>query len=167
MHRNAINMLLKKNFNRTALLLATVLLLSSCSSNGCYEDMSVKLYANFYTVNSKGVEVAVQVDSMTVKGVGSDSIIYKNKTLKGFELDLNPNATESQFLVTTLQNGYLFKDTLTLVYHNKPWFQSMECGCRVFSTLDACRVGGIIFQSSTIKDSSVINLKSEHVRLIL
>lgn len=160
-------MLLKKNFNRAALLLATVLLLSNCSSNGCYEDMSVKLYANFYTLNNKGVEVAVQVDSMSVQGIGSDSILYKNKTISKLELDLNPNATETQFLVTAMQNGHLFVDTLTLLHHNKPWFQSMECGCRVFSTLDACRVGGIIFKSATIADSAVINLKSEHVRILL
>jgi hypothetical protein len=160
-------MLLKKNFKFAAFLLATVLLLSSCGSNGCYEDMSVKLHANFYSVNSKGKEVAVQVDSMTVKGVGSDSILYKNKTLSGFVLDLNPNTTETQFLVTTVQNGYLFVDTLTFEHHNKPWFQSMECGCRVFSTLSACRVAGVIFQSAVIKDSSVINLTSENVRLIL
>ena len=160
-------MLSKKSFKFTALLFATVFLLSSCGSTGCYEDMSVKLHANFYTVNTKGVEVAVQVDSMTVKGVGSDSILYKNKTLSGFVLDLNPNASETQFLVTTVQNGHLFVDTLTLVHQNKPWFQSMECGCRVFSTLSACRVAGVIFQSAVIKDSSVINLTAEHVRLIL
>jgi hypothetical protein len=162
---NAIIMLLKKSFKFAALLSATVLLLSSCSSNGCYEDMSVKLYANFYTVNLSGKDIAVQLDSMTVRGVGSDSILYKDKTLSGFELDLNPNALETQFLVTTQQNGYLYTDTLILHHHNKPWFQSMECGCRVFNTLDGCRVGGSIFKSAAIKDSSVINLKSEHVRL--
>lgn len=148
-------------------MIVATMLMPGCSNNGCYEDMSVKLYANFYTINNKGKEVAVQMDSVTVKGIGSDSILYKNKTLSGFELDLNPNTTESQFLVTTQQEGYLFVDTLTLIHLNKPWFESMDCGCRVFSTLKACRVGGIIFQSATIADSSVINLKKEHVRLIL
>lgn len=167
MRRNAIIMRLKKNFKRAAFLFATVWLLSSCSSNGCYEDMSVKLYVNFYHVNSKNKEVAVQVDSMTVKGIGSDSILYKNKTLSGFELDLNPNASQTQYLIVAVQDGYAFKDTLTLYHHNKPWFQSMECGCRVFSTLDSCNVGGQIFESVRVADSSVINLKSEHVRLLL
>jgi len=167
MLRNAIIMLLKKRFNFAAILYATVLLLSSCSSNGCYEDMSVKLYANFYTINLNGKAVAVQMDSITVKGVGSDSILYQNKTLSGFVLDLNTNATQTQFLVTTQQNGFLFVDTLTLEHQNAPWFQSMECGCRVFSTLKGCRVNGVIFKSASIADSAVINLKSEHVRLIL
>ncbi|HET9571207.1 MAG TPA: DUF6452 family protein [Bacteroidales bacterium] len=160
-------MLLKKNFKLSAFLSATVLLLSACSSNGCYEDMSVKLYANFYTFNLLGKAVAVQVDSLTVRGIGSDSILYKNRTLSGFELDLNPNAPQTQFLVTAQQNGYLYTDTLTFEHHNKPWFQSMECGCRVFSTLDGCRVRGNIFKSAVVLDSSVINLKSEHVRLYL
>ncbi|MCX6308600.1 MAG: DUF6452 family protein [Bacteroidia bacterium] len=157
-----------KNRSKLAVLVsATVLFLFGCSSNGCYEDMSVKLYVNFYTLNNKNSEVAVQVDSMTVKGVGSDSIIYKNKTLSGFELDLNTNATQTQYLVTTQQNGFLFVDTLTLEHQSAPWFQSMECGCRVFSSLKACRVNGVIFKSAAIADSAVINLKSEHVRLIL
>jgi len=160
-------MLLKKSFKFAVILYATVLLLSGCNSNGCYEDMSVKVFANFYTVNLQGKTVAVQMDSITVKGVGSDSILYKNKTLGGFELDLNTNATQTQFLVTTQQNGFLFVDTVTLEHQNAPWFQSMECGCRVFSTLKGCRVNGVIFQSAIIADSAVINLKSEHVRLIL
>lgn len=162
-----MHMLLKKSYKLAALLFATVLLLSNCSSNGCYEDMSVKLHANFYTINSKNKAVAVQLDSMYVKGVGSDSILYANKTLTGFELDLNPNASQTQFLVVTQQDGYLFQDTLTLIHQNAPWFQSMECGCRVFSTLSGCRVSGVIFQSAVITDSSVINLKSEHVQLFL
>jgi len=162
-----MHMQLKKNYKLAVLLFTTALLLSSCSSNGCYEDMSVKLYANFYSINSKNVAVAVQVDSMYVKGIGSDSILYANKTLGGFELDLNPNASQTQFLVVTQQNGYLFQDTLTLTHQNAPWFQSMECGCRVFSTLNGCRVGGVIFQSAVITDSAVINLKSEHVQLFL
>lgn len=167
MHRNAIIMLLKKSFKFAAILYATILLLSGCSSNGCYEDMSVKLYANFYTINLSGKAIAVQMDSITVKGVGSDSLLYKNKTLSGFVLDLNTNATQTQYLVTTQQNGYLFVDTLTLEHQNAPWFQSMECGCRVFSTLKSCRVNRVIFQSAVITDSSVINLKTEHVRIFL
>jgi len=160
-------MLLKKNFKFAVILTVTTLLLSGCSSNGCYEDMSVKLYANFYTINSKNKVVAVSMDSMTVKGVGSDSILYKNQTLSGMVLDLNPNASQTQFLVTKLQDGYLFVDTLTFEYQNKPWFQSLECGCRVFSTLKACRVDGVIFKTAVIADSAVINLKSEHVKLFL
>ena len=150
----------KKSFKIIALLSATVLFLSACGSTGCYENMNVKLYANFYRVNLAGKAIAVQVDSMTVKGIGSDSILYKNKTLSGFILDLNPNAQQTQYLVTTKQEGYIFIDTLTFVHHNKPWFQSMDCGCRVFSTLDACQVRGNIFKSAAILDSSVINLKS-------
>lgn len=129
--------------------------------------MSVKLYVHFYTINTQGKTIAVQVDSMTVKGIGSDSILYLNKTLSGFELDLNPNTTQTQFLVRTQQNGFLFSDTLTLGHHNDPWFQSMECGCRVFSTLNSCSVSGVIFKSAVIADSAVINLKSEHVKLFL
>jgi hypothetical protein len=159
---------LKKSFKILTLgLPLVVLLLSACNSKGCYEDMSVRLYANFYTINSDDEEVAVSVDSLSAWGVGTDSLLYSNTNESGLELILNPNTQQTQYVVTVVQDGYIFVDTLTFDHTNEPWFQSMECGCRVFSTLTGCRTKGIIFQSAVIADSSVNNLESEHVKLYL
>jgi hypothetical protein len=161
-------MLSKKNFEVQAFGLALiVLLLPGCNSKGCYEDMSVRLYANFYTIDTDDGEVAVSVDSLSVWGVGTDSLLYDNADESGLELILNPNSQQTQYVVAAVQDGYIFVDTLTFDHTNEPWFQSMECGCRVFSTLTGCRTKGIIFQSAVIADSSVNNLESEHVKLYL
>jgi hypothetical protein len=165
---NATNTALKKNFSFWSLgIVLIALLLYGCSNKGCYDDMSVKLYVHFYHTNTSGVTSAYSIDSMSVWGVGSDSLLYTNQVLSKLELDLNPNASQTQYVITALQNGQLFIDTLTLIHHNEPWFQSMECGCRVFSTLEGCRVSGVIFKSAVIQDSAVINYTSEHVKLYL
>ena len=146
------------------LLVLAALLLTACNSKGCYDDMSVKVYCVFYSDSTKK---AVSVDSVTVKGVGSDSIIYDNETLSQLELDLNSNATETKYVIQTVSNSDVFTDTLTLQHTNKPWFQSMECGCMVFSTLTGCTTNGDIFKSVTIEDKNVTNIETEHVILYL
>jgi hypothetical protein len=153
---------LKKLFNILAVL--TVLLLSACNSKGCYEDVSVRVYCDLYSV-SDGDTATASIDSTTVWGVGADSLLYEDETLSALELELNPNATQTQFVISTIQNGDTYIDTLTLGHTNKPWFQSMECGCMVFSTLNSVEIQGTIFQSAIIKNANVTNLESEHVGL--
>lgn len=139
-----------------------LLLLSSCNSGGCYESTTVKMYGSFYSLDSKK---ALELDSITVWGVGSDSLIYDNATLSELALDLNPKAQETKYVIQAKAGGYLFTDTLSLKYTNQPWFQSMECGCMVFSTLESCETTGTIFQSVTILDPKIINQKKKHVIL--
>jgi hypothetical protein len=156
---------LKKRFNILPVLtLLCVLLLTACNSKGCYEDVSVRVYCHLYAIEN-GDTISNSIDSTTVWGVGSDSILYSNETLSTFELELNPNATQTQFVVATVQNSHTYIDTLTLEHTNKPWFQSMECGCMVFSTLTNVQTQGIIFQSAILKDADVTNIESEHVGL--
>jgi len=147
-----------------ALSALALLLLTSCSSNGCYETTDVKVYCNFYSLDSA---FAVKFDSVSVWGVGSDSLIYKDKTVNEIGLELNPKAQETQYVIQIKAKGsnIYFKDTISLYHTNQPWFQSMDCGCMVFSTLNSCKTTGSIFQSATILDSTIINKKTEHVVL--
>ncbi|MFA7043193.1 MAG: DUF6452 family protein [Bacteroidales bacterium] len=144
------------------LTVLTVLLLTSCNNGGCYDTMDVKVYCSFY---SQTLKKAVQIDSVTVWGVGSDSLIYSNETVSELALELNPKVQETKYVVQAIASGYLFKDTLTLKYTNQPWFQSMECGCMVFSTLESIVPTGTIFQSATILNPKIINQKTKHVVL--
>lgn len=139
-------------------------MLSSCNSNGCYEVTEVKVYCDFYRLSDNK---AVTIDSVSVWGVGSDSLFYNKKKLSELALDLNPNAQETQYVVQVIQNGHQFVDTLSIAHTNQPWFQSMECGCLVFSTLDTCLTTKSIFQSATILNPKIINKKSKHVILYL
>ena len=147
-----------------ALPALATLLLTSCNSGGCYDTMDVKVYCSFY---SQTLKEAVQIDSVTVWGLGSDSLIYDNETVSELALELNPKVQKTEYVVQAINSGYLYKDTLTLKYVNQPWFQSMECGCMVFSTLESFETTGEIFQSATILNPKIINQKTEHVVLHL
>ena len=94
-------------------------------------------------------------------------MIYDNETLSELALELNPKVQETKYVVQAIAGGDLYADTLTLKYTNQPWFQSMECGCMVFSTLETFWTTGIIFKSATILNPKVINQKTEHVVLNL
>lgn len=128
--------------------------------------MKVHLYANLYAV-SGSKDVSIKLDSVTVQGVGVDSLLYQNATTGSLELPLNPNSDRTQFVVTVQQSGITYTDTLTFLHSNEPWFESPECGCRVNSTLKGCRVTGTIFGGYRIQDSLVTNYATEHVRLYL
>lgn len=163
MHLNATITLLKKMFKRIFILPAlAVLFLTSCNSKGCYEKMDVKVYCSLYSLT---LNKAVGIDSVSVWGAGSDSLVCDNDTVSELALELNPNLQKTQYVIQATQNGHIFTDTLSFYHKNKPWFESMECGCMVFSTLDSCKTTGTIFQSAVILDPDIINIKTKHVTL--
>lgn len=137
-----------------------IILFSSCNSKGCYDNMEVKVYCNFYRLSDK---VAVSVDSASVWGIGSDSLVYNNENLSQLALELNPKKEETQYVIQAVQNGHTYIDTLSLYHTNQPWFQSMECGCMVFSTLDSCKTTGSILQSTVIVNPKINNNQTENV----
>lgn len=148
-------------FNKWFLfLLPLLLLLVSCNNQGCYEETDVTVNCSFFYIEENK---AVGIDSVTVWGVGSDSLIYKNSSLKKMSLELNPLSDETKYVFQAVSEGYTFRDTITFKHSNRPWFQSMECGCMVFSTLDTCMTTGNIFRSVRIPEHEVINLDIEHV----
>jgi len=165
MHRNVTTTLLKTMSKKILLsLFIAGILFSSCNSTGCYENMDVLVYCNFYQLSDKA---AVSVDSITVWGVGSDSLIYDNQTLSQIALELNPKSEKTQYVIQTVQKGYTFIDTLSLYHTNQPWFQSMNCGCRVNSTLDSCKTEGSIIQSTVIVNPKVNINQTKNVILYL
>lgn len=145
-------------------LLLTTALLPACQSKGCYEETDVYVRCTFYWDTEA---TAVAIDSLSVWGVGSDSLLYDNSNVSLLELELNPNATTSRFVVQAVANNYAFLDTLTFLHTNNPWFESLDCDCMMFSTLDTCLTTGRIFKSATLPQRSVTNTKTTHVVLHL
>jgi len=122
--------------------------------------MEVKVRSGFLRLSDKKT---VSIDSISVWGVGSDSLIYKNEPLSQMALELNPNTQVTNYLFQVKSGGYLFTDTIKFYHTNKPWFESMECGCMVFSTLDSCKTTGSIFKSVTIVNSEIQNSEKQNV----
>jgi hypothetical protein len=135
-----------------------------CNSKGCYENMNVRFVAGFYFVQ-RGSATRVSMDSVTVKGVGMDSMIYDNKTLSGMTLYLNPTATSTQFQISVQDNGQIYTDTLTIHHNNHPSFESLECGYKVYYTLTSCSGLTTLADSVSIYNASVNNETKEHVKI--
>jgi len=142
----------------TWLLFLTIL--TACGSSGCYEQTEVKLRGNLYLL-SEGKNITL--DSISVWGIGNDSLIYQNARLSQLALPLNPSSGESQFVFQVVNNGHAYKDTLLFIYSKRPWFESMDCDCMMFSHLDTCLTTGHLISSVSILEHEIINNDAVHV----
>lgn len=144
--------------------LITIAIMTSCSSSGCYESMSVKVNCSMLnTATNK----EVGIKNVTVWGIGSDSLIYNNESVDLLELELNPKSEETGFIFKVVQNNVIFIDTITFNHTNTPWFQSAECGCLTKSYLNTVKTTGSIFKSATILEPEITNLEIKNVVLNL
>ena len=121
---------------------------------GCTEDkvclipQDIALQMTFYSdsVNTDGnrVEYTHAIDSLWLKGVGNDSIIYENeKNIQSVNLTLKNNDTITQYALTinTIQ------DTITIYHQNNDIFVSLECGCYTYYTIDSLTETAHLFDS--------------------
>ncbi len=155
-----------RNFSLALALLLLTLLLQACVSNSnCYESKEVLVYCGFY---SSETGKAGSIEKVSVRGLGSDSLIYDNKTLSKLALPLRSDAQESVFIIEVEQSSTLFRDSLRLSHSNNEWFISMECGCLVLHTLlDARPCGASFIDSVRIVDPEIKNAVTEHVKIYL
>jgi hypothetical protein len=116
------------------LVVGTMILYVCCSSdNTCHQNLYVVTEANFYTLKNDTATI-VTMDSIWVKGLNNDSIIYNNtKSVSSINLPLRKMQDTTVFVVR-FNNVY---DTLHIVYTNNRQYLSLECGCLVTQTLDS------------------------------
>lgn len=144
-----------------------LLLLAACDNEDCRVEKTVNLNIGFYTESTTATQglVAKTFDSITVKGLGRDSVLYNNqKNLKGVQLPLRKFYTQTDFEIT-FNN---IKDTVSVFYRNNDaYFLSIACGCIVVHEIDE-----FIFTQNAIKDivlqhNLVNNISIEHVKVVL
>jgi len=157
---------LTRNFSLSLALLLLSLFLQACVSNtNCYESKEVMAYCGFYSAETGK---AGSIEKVSVRGLGSDSLIYDNKTLSKLALPLRSDALESVFIIEIEQSSTVFRDSLRLSHTNNDWFISMECGCIVLHTLFDARPGGAGFIDSVrIVNPEIKNAVTEHVKIYL
>lgn len=166
-HRNATITSLKNPFKIYCLLVALtgcLPLFTGCQSKGCYDETTVKVVCSFYQTDSSR---AVSLSDVSVWGLGMDSLIYNNRTVSKIELELNPNASITRYVFKMAGTNGTFYDTLTFYYTSSAWFESIDCDCMTFSTLDSCVTAGSLFPSTTLNQPLVNNTKTTHVVLNL
>jgi hypothetical protein len=125
----------------------------ACTEGSCLEETQSYLKATFYTtVNDKSVAAAP--DTLSMYGVGSDSILYKKATaVKVALIPLNSSADSSSFIL--IINA--ITDTIKFRYSSYPHLISKECGYTYYHHLDE-----IIHSNNNIGDfinnSTITNL---------
>lgn len=126
-----------KNLVRIFLLLiivgAAVSIHSSCSDeNDCSLAGRPMMYCTFKTINpdDKTISLNDTLDSLTIRALGTDSIILNNeKKVHKIMLPLRYTSDSTVFIFqyNPVDNPN-DADTLYIVQQNTPYFQSMECG---------------------------------------
>lgn len=148
-----------------------LLLLSSCMNEEICEDVTtVPVRIGFYFDDqTQDQPVLLAFDSLKIKGLGNDSIIYDYQyNVSRIELPLNSNAGSSVFLIyypASPEIAHLVVDTLRLYYEVKPTLISMECGFVSFFELTEVTHSRLLMDSISIEETSIINNFDEHIKI--
>ncbi len=147
----------------TLVLGSWLIVLSSCTPDTvCRQDENVRCVIVFADANT---HAALAFDSLTVQGVGSDSILmYNNKNVSKLSLPLRVDTTATSFV---LRSGNTYQETITIYHTPAPYFVSMACGCFVYHTIDTIRTDNIVLTQAEILNTAVQNVPEENIRLLI
>jgi hypothetical protein len=136
--------------------------LTNCSNTtGCHQNLYVVMTAGFHTLRNDTL-FSVSVDSVWVKGVGNDSILYNNtQSVSQLSLPLQENRNISQFVI----RSNTIYDTLTCYHTNIQQFISLECGCEINFRLDSVKATNHLIKSVQIVQKNVNNQSIENIQI--
>ncbi len=141
----------------------------SCNSDDeCRKEKSVALTIAFKKntlnqITGKNTVSNLTIDSIWVKGLNRDSLIYnKKRSIQTIDLPLKKFAESTGFIIrfnTVTDTLYIFHDT------NENYFLSLECGC-----IAVHRINEVISTHNFIDSISIINnevntTKSTHLQI--
>ena len=103
-------------------------------------------------------------DSVTVRGIGSDSAKYANeKDLENIYLPLRSDTDWTEYLI----EWHNKKDTLKIHHQNIQRYISMACVCIVFHSIDTIEATNHFIDTLNIISTEVQNYKTRHLLLLL
>ncbi len=145
----------------TLILGSYLLALTSCTPDTeCRHDENVRCVILF--INGK-TQNPIAFDSLTVQGVGADSILMNNqKKVNKLSLPLRTDTTATSFLLTS---GSSYKETITIYHTPAPYFVSMACGCFVYHTIDTIETTNMRLTQAEILNTAVQNTPEDNIRL--
>lgn len=131
----------------------------SCTEGSCFEETESYLKATFYNNETKK---ALAPDSISLNGLGQDSIIYSRTTgVKVALFPLNSSAESSKFIISI--NGII--DTIEFLYTSYPHLISKECGYTYYHHLDSISTTGHNIDDIYIANRTITNLNVENIRI--
>lgn len=103
------------------------------------------------------------IDSLTVKGLDSDSLIYNNsKKVKSIALPLRIGNTETafEFRINNITDTLYFQHS-----NNDQYFISLECGCVVAHEILRISTTAHFSDSIIINNKDVNNIETTHIQI--
>jgi hypothetical protein len=142
-------------------LLFPLLLVSCLNDETCEDTASINVRIGFYRVQDNNA-VRYNIDSLTVFGLGMDSIIYNNtRSVGAVELPMDPSRDSCAFVFVFPE----INDTVWLYYRRKPTLTSIECGFVNYFELEEIKHSGLLIQETEIIQSSITSSFEEHIRI--
>jgi hypothetical protein len=143
----------------------------SCLNEDICEDVAtLPVRIGFYRIDTlQTTPPKILIDSITVFGLGNDSIIYNNrKTVGQIEIPMNSVIDSCAFVIRfpDLEDFETSSyDTLWFIYQRQPNLISMDCGFVTFYELNRINFTRNRIDSIHIDDIRISNTLNEHVKI--
>lgn len=146
---------------RLLLFLSAILLLTlSCTEEEtCRENMTVALQVSF--MNDSTLK-ATTIDSLSVWGLGKDSLLYNNKKNLG-KISLPLNKFEESSIFVLRMNEQL--DTMMVLYTNQDYFISFACGSVITHQIDTVLTTNNYISRMLIKQHYINTANVPHLEI--
>lgn len=141
----------------------------------CRKENIIRMKAMLYTQSfneTKKTYTPVEhtPDSLSVWGLGNDSLLYDRAQTNYVYLPLNKNAASSTFVLhywySPDENTHIdAQDTLVVSFVNTNTYISLECGCFVYQTLQDFQFTRHALDSIEVLNQQVNTFDEEHIRL--
>ena len=158
-HEMLIHSNMRFNYFILALLIVAVMTNSCTQDETCRENKKVMLNAGFF---SSGTTTSLSVDSLTIFGLGQDSMLYNVKnSINKINLPLNKKEDLSIFVLTfkTIQ------DTLWVLYTNDDYLISYECGTVITHKIDTVITTNHYIESVKIINHDINTTDVQHLQI--
>ena len=150
-----------------AVLLIAAGLVSCEPDKACRQDMTVTAGVGLRGLYIDTADVVTEFsgwDSITVQGVGNDSVLYDNsKLVSQLQLPLRNDTDLTAYTLT--YHGT--EDKLYFHHDNTMRFVSMACGCIIYHQIDSVWCEGTWIDSVKIINSAVEGIVQENVKVYL
>ena len=131
----------------------------------CRQDLSVAAGVTLrgISVDTSGIGTEfTQWDSITVQGIGSDSVLYDNsKSVTTLHLPLRADSNVTAYRVTW--RG--MDDVLYFRHDNTRRYISMACGCIIYHVIDTVWCAGVWMDSVRLLNSTVESASQDNVKI--
>lgn len=151
-------------------LVAALVAVVSCSTNGCLENQSAVPRCGFYSMGSKS---AVSIDSISVYAVGvpGDSMLVRcGKGVTSLYMPLDMSADVTHYVLhydAEMLRDERLNDTLTIHYDRVPYFVSSECGAMFFFDVTGYEYTRHLVDSVAVTTTRFTNVDTETIKFYM